>query len=427
MKRIVASVSLVAVGITSASAYPPGLAGVDASKTWSVSATLRGFYDDNYAYGYSNQQERDSFGFNIAPSVQFNLPLEQAYLGLRYLYSGKYFEDRSSDAWDHSHQVDFRFNHAFTERYSLDLDNSFIVAQEPELLDNGVPYRTEGDNIRNRARLLASAQLTRQLGLQLGYNNVYWNYDHDEVTTVSGQFQRASLSGLLDRVEHLIISNLRWQALPETTALIGYNLGITHYLGDQQIAWLNPILRTGPVYSEDRDNISHYIYAGVNHAFLRNASASLKLGATHIDYDNDRVNRDNWIPYVDVSASYGYARGGNVQIGFVHSFYPTDVVAPFGGRITGSQESSTVYGLISHQLTPKLVAIGNIRYQDSTFDGGLYGDQADQFFSAGINLTYQINRFLSCEAGYNFDRLNSDIPGRSYDRNRVYIGVTATY
>jgi hypothetical protein len=116
-----------------------------------------------------------------------------------------------------------------------------------------------------------------------------------------------------------------------------------------------------------------------------------------------------------------------VQIGFVHSFYATDVIAPFGGRITGSQESSTVYGMISHQITPKLVAIANVRYQDSTFDGGLYGDQSDQFFSAGINLTYQINRFLSCEAGYNFDRLNSDIPGRSYDRNRVYIGVTATY
>jgi hypothetical protein len=426
MKRIVASVGLVTVGITGVSAYSPGLQGPDATKTWSVSATLRGFYDDNYAYGYSNQQERDSFGFNIAPSVQFNLPLEQTYLGLRYLYSGKYYEDRSSDAWDHSHQVDLRLNHAFSERYSVDLSNTFVVAQEPELLDNGVPYRTEGDNIRNRARFLASAQLTRLLGVQLGYNNVYWNYDQDQVVAPGGVFQRASLSGLLDRVEHLIVGNLRWQALPETTAIVGYNFGITHYTGDQQIAWLDPF-QTIRVKSKDRDNVSHYVYAGVNHAFLRNASASLKLGATRIDYDNDRINEDKWIPYVDVSASYGYARGGNVQIGFVHSFYATDVIAPFGGRITGSQESSTVYGMISHQITPKLVAIANVRYQDSTFDGGLYGDQSDQFFSAGINLTYQINRFLSCEAGYNFDRLNSDIPGRSYDRNRVYIGVTATY
>ncbi|MCS7090840.1 MAG: outer membrane beta-barrel protein [Verrucomicrobiota bacterium] len=418
MKRIVASVGMVTMGISGVSAYSPGLVGPEASKTWSVSATLRGFYDDNYAYGYSNRRERDSFGFNVAPSVQFNLPLEQTYLGLRYLYSGKYFEDRSKDAWDHSHQVDLRLTHAFSERYSIELTDSFVVAQEPELLDNGVPYRTEGDNIRNQARLLTGAQLTRQLGVQLGYNNVFWNYDMDNGTPA-----RPSLSGLLDRVEHMIVGNLRWQALPETTALVGYNLGITHYTGDEQIAWAGPIR----VMSEDRDNISHYLYAGVNHAFLRNASASLKLGATHIDYDNDRVNEDNWIPYVDVSANYAYARGGNVQIGFVHSFYATDVIAPLGTRITGSQESSTVYGLISHQITPKLVALANVRYQDSTFDGGLYGDQGDQFFSAGVNLTYQVNRFLSCEAGYNFDRLNSDIPGRSYDRNRVYIGITATY
>lgn len=47
MKRIVASVSLVAVGATALQAdLLPGLT-TESGKPWTVSATLRGFYDDN--------------------------------------------------------------------------------------------------------------------------------------------------------------------------------------------------------------------------------------------------------------------------------------------------------------------------------------------------------------------------------------------
>jgi hypothetical protein len=45
----------------------------------------------------------------------------------------------------------------------------------------------------------------------------------------------------------------------------------------------------------------------------------------------------------------------------------------------------------------------------------------------GLNLAYRINQFLSAEAGYNYDKVDSDLVGRSYSRNRVYVGVRATY
>jgi len=48
-------------------------------------------------------------------------------------------------------------------------------------------------------------------------------------------------------------------------------------------------------------------------------------------------------------------------------------------------------------------------------------------YSAGANLTYLINKYFSADAGYNYDRLRSDIPGAGYERNRFYVGVTATY
>ena len=431
MKKIVASVGMVAVGVSGACAYSPGLSAMDASKTWSVSATLRGFYDDNYAY--RSTDERKSYGFDVSPSVRFNLPLEQTYLGLRYIYSGRYYEDRDgndpagqNDPWDHSHQFDFLLNHTFSERYSVDLQDSFVIAQEPELLSPSggalpVLFRTEGNNLRNQARGTLNAQMTRLLGLQVGYNNVLWDYEDNGGTSL-----QPSRSGLLDRMEHLALLNLRWQVQPETTAILGYNFGTVQYNGDEAIGVL-PFY--GLVGSSDRDNQSHYVYAGLNQNFLRNVSASLKVGATYIDYDNNMVNSDAWIPYADISASFTYARGSYVQVGFVHSFNATDVIAPdaTAGTVTGSQETSTLYGLVHHQITPKLVGSLHAHFQDSSFQGGLYDSNNDQFLMLGANLTYQINRHFSCEAGYNFDHLTSDIPNRPFDRNRVYLGVTASY
>src|SRR5262245_11716891 len=64
-----------------------------ATKPWSVSATLRGFYDDNYSTS-PKALERDSWGFEISPSASVNLVLDQTTLGLSYVYSYRWYEDR---------------------------------------------------------------------------------------------------------------------------------------------------------------------------------------------------------------------------------------------------------------------------------------------------------------------------------------------
>jgi hypothetical protein len=66
-------------------------------------------------------------------------------------------------------------------------------------------------------------------------------------------------------------------------------------------------------------------------------------------------------------------------------------------------------------------------YQHSTFSGGAFDNETDNFYLVGLNFEYRFNPHLSAHAGYNYDRLNSDIAGRGFARNRVYIGVTAAY
>ena len=75
MKKIVASVGLVAVGASAIqSASAQDIAAIDKSKPWSVQATLRGFYDDNTGtiaddIPIPSGQHRDSFGFEVSPAV----------------------------------------------------------------------------------------------------------------------------------------------------------------------------------------------------------------------------------------------------------------------------------------------------------------------------------------------------------------------
>jgi len=90
-----------------------------------------------------------------------------------------------------------------------------------------------------------------------------------------------------------------------------------------------------------------------------------------------------------------------------------------------------VYGTISQKLLERLVATANARLQYGTYNGGGPGinDESYLFFQIGLDLGYQITPNFSAHAGYTFDDYNSDVvTGQpEYNRNRVYIGLTAAY
>ncbi len=117
-----------------------------------------------------------------------------------------------------------------------------------------------------------------------------------------------------------------------------------------------------------------------------------------------------------------------LQVGFTQDINATDVATPSSdGHLTQYQESSVFYLNLTHQFDAKLTASLVGQYVYSDYKDGHYGGEADNEVNAGVNLNYQINRNFSANAGYNFDELFSDIDGRGYSRNRVYLGLTANY
>src|SRR5438445_7524731 len=170
MKKLVASVGLVALGTSGLQADQiPGIS-TDPSKNWSVSATLRGFYDDNVNTLHDNA--RDTFGFEVNPAVSYGVRwAEQSRLFASYQYAFKYYERKpfgNTDNYDQTHTFDVALNHAFSPRYLLSVHDSFAIGQEPDLLRAGNAFssfqRIPGDNIRNYGQITFNAQITRELG-----------------------------------------------------------------------------------------------------------------------------------------------------------------------------------------------------------------------------------------------------------------------
>lgn len=440
MKKIVASVSLVALGAAGLQSVSGAVLDSDSSKPWSVSAKLRGFYDDN-PNGVPNNA-RGSFGFEISPSLGLHLNLDQTTIGFGYSYSGKYY-DRSVNGngngngnqhWSHTHTFDFNLDHSFSERFSVAVTDSFVIGQEPDVLRAGntetVFQRVPGDNIRNYGAIIFSAQLTPLFGLEVGYANAFYDYEDSGAGMPIGFPIVPSLSGGLDRMEHMAHIDTRWQLSPETVAVFGYQYGETVYTGDEFISGvtLAPGIFLNPLMSDSRNSRSHYVYVGADQTFNPDFSGSLRVGGQFTDYYNSPNNQTDVSPYVMASLNYTYAPGSYVQGGFTYHKNASDVLSvDANNQITLDAESAVVFFTLNHQITSKLSGSLTGQIQHSTQNGGSANSDVDMYYLAGLNFQYRFNPHLLAEIGYNFDKLESDINGRHFTRNRCYLGITASY
>jgi hypothetical protein len=429
MKKFFVSVGLIAAGTASLQAtYAPEWSSTSASM-WSVSSTLRGFYDDNYNTS-SSGSNKGSFGFEVSPQISLNVPLQQTELGLRYAYGLYYYQERENlnqNPIDQTHQLDLWVDHTFSERWQARVQDSFVVGQEPELLDpnTSVTTRTDGNNISNVGSVGVNTIWTRLLSTAFNYQNSIFDYQNSGANVSNISTDGASLAGEMNRIDQSVSLDFQWRVAPDTMAFIGGAFEWVNYTGDEPIAIYGPTV----YYSDNRNSRSYFGYVGVQQSVLANLNFTGKVGVQNTDNYNDPSGATSWNPYADLSLIYTYLPGCYAQVGFTQTENATDQISvdPNNGSIAMYTESSTTYASINHKLTPKLLGTIIGRWQHSVYSQGLYNNQADDYYSLGLNLSYSITPHFSADAGYNLDKDVSEIPGNGYTRNRVYLGVSAAY
>jgi hypothetical protein len=457
MKKIVASVGLVAVGVTGLQAASDVGPSGDGQKPWSVGVTLRGFYDDNVnALPKDAAGPKDSFGFEVSPTLSLGLSMDQTTIGFNYLFSMKWYDRKplgNTDHEDFTHTFNLDFSHAFTERLRLDVKDSFVIGQEPDTLRAGNAYdtfqRISGDNIRNFGSIDLNWQATRELGFDLGYQNTYVDYadsgfavSTESFNPFTGNYVGSILpshSGTLDRIENSPHLDAKITLQPQTIGVVGYSYRQVDYTGDEVVGgtYVGPTPDhpsandvVDPLKSDVRNSQSHYGYAGVDHTFRPDLSGSLRAGARYTEYPNDPANTTDVAPYAMLTMHYVYAPESYVEVGGSYDMNSTDLFSYDPTKkvpLTLNAQSATGWLSLTHRITPKLFGSLMGQIQSSTYYGGAYDNETDMFYLVGVNLEYRFNQHFSTHVGYNYDRLDSDVPGRTFDRNRVYLGVTATY
>ena len=424
MNRILTCAGLAVVGAMAVHAQTIGEP--SPSKLWSVSAKLRGFYDDNYTTGPSHEvpgrpKKDHSWGVSFSPSAALNLFREQTTLQLRYTYDLRWYEAREENETDHTHVADVALLHDFSERYRVELKDRFAYASEPEIIEPGAKatfYRGNNSAYRNYGSVAFYVDWSEKFGSRIGYENRFYDYEDEGP---------GSRSALLDRMEHLINLDLRYHWQPVTTVLVGYQFGYTDQLSHDLLA--NPAYMLPGIRIPEasyRDMRSHYGFVGVDHQFTPTLLGQARVGFQYADYFH--ADKNYWAPYADASLSYEYTTGSRAIVGIQHSIGATDLamLRRRGGATVGS-ESTAIYAAISHRLLPRVRVFVRGSWQLSQYVGGPFDDKVDNYWTTDVNITYTVNEYVAVEAGYLYDRLDSDLNGRGYTRNRGYIGIKATY
>jgi hypothetical protein len=426
MKKFFASVGFAVLGASTLHAqYAPGLTPQEMAKPWSVAASLRGFYDDNYLT-LPNAAARSSYGFEVSPSAALNHSVEQTSVSASYVYDLQYYLDRST--LNSSHQFNARLNHTFSERYNMAASETFVYASEPTVIDPAItssPLRTSGNNIHNTGMLSGTAELSKQLDLQAIYQNDLYAYQQtygDVVNPPGGNGPNPSRSALLDRMEQVATLNLMWKVQPDLTGVLGYKFSHFGYTSSEPV-----IFGTPNIYSQIRNYDAHFIFVGLDKDFNAQLHGSIRAGGEYLDYYNAHATDTS--PYVDANMTWQYMQDSQAQAGVRHIHSATDVVGAqtADGRPVLDSETTAAYLSLNQKISGDLSGSAQGQFQHSLFNGGSVNNQSENFFIAGLNLQYHFSPYLNAEAGYNWNKLVSDLSGRDYTRNVVYIGVRATY
>jgi hypothetical protein len=428
MKTLITCASIAAVGMTGAHAQSE----MDAApaKPFQVYASVRGFYDDNYTTGPDKMpvgypagymERRESWGFSVAPGVSLDLLRDQTSIRVGYDFDYRYYEDRPDNNADMAHNFKLNLNHRFNEQFKLEIFDSFVVGQEPELINPsdaqaGQVLRVSGDNMRNYGGAGLLANFSEHWGSRINYANTFYDYDQEG---------DGSYSALMDRMEHLATVDLRYQYNPNTLTLIGYQYGMLEQTSDDMLA------AGSPLSADTRDRNSHYGFLGVDYDVSSQFSTQLRGGVQYAEYPNAPVGNDDDLlsPYFDGLMQFKYSKDGRFQVGVKYGLNQTDVAVTSASdtEITQDAESLTVYASVVHRLTSHLYATVRGQWMMANFHGGSMDEQQDNYYGVDASLTYEINRHFAVEAGYLYDRLDSDIDVRRYSRNRGFAGIKATF
>lgn len=220
--------------------------------------------------------------------------------------------------------------------------------------------------------------------------------------TIDGIFyDDAFISASEDRLSHIIAQQFAYALSPRTQLVAEYRYRNVNFKN-----------------RSDVDFQSHYALAGVDHAWSQRLTTSVRGGAEF--FSSERT--DQVAPYGEFALDYFVDRQTSIRWFSAIGFDATEL-QQFDSRYSFRTGLNA-----NHQVDRRLGLNGGVSYVYSDFDGGDIIPSVTEnsiFLSAG--LSYLLFSNVSLNANYTYTILSSDDPFREFDRNRVALGMSASF
>ena len=205
---------------------------------------------------------------------------------------------------------------------------------------------------------------------------------------------------------------------------------INHQLGLQgRYAWTRQTTLVGEYrfratdYDRGGDYVSHYALVGVDHAFSKFTTGSLRVGAEFRSYD-DSIFDDSTNPYVEASLVQRLNEGFSLRWAFRYGLEDSEL----GGF--ESRESFRTGVTAVYDFNPRLQGTASVSYVHSEFQDSIFAgvsDSDEDYIGLQLGLSYLLYSNVRLNGNYSFTTLDSDSAFRDYDRHRISVGASATF
>jgi hypothetical protein len=360
-------------------------------RSYKISAALRGEFDDNFLN--ANREIRSRFRTSFEPGVEWKKKWETGDIRARYEFGLSYYENRRSKPVDDFHQSVVSLNQRFWTHGTVFWDSRARKTDEPMLI--------EGDR-RTRRRDSSYFQSGNTLGIRQDWNR-NWKQEF------SGGMERSLYD---DPVNRLNLQRFQY-----------WNFNSLRYSGVKDWIFLTELRGNKVDYDFiRRDNMELTQKTGVEWTFMPKQTVGVKGGPAgffsnevedRLGYEANFFHRGSFDHEVKLETLYSYGTQPSL-----FSFY-TQGYHQF-------QEN------IRYSLIDKLTGSAGLRYRISDYEpekeqGSRLSPYREYIASVDTGFEYEWQEGWSLEIKHNYIFLDSSIPDRDYERNRVSMGVRMWY
>ncbi|WOO39745.1 transporter [Rubellicoccus peritrichatus] len=390
MKQLFSSLTALLLASSSLFAVYAPIPIQEQGKALTFSIDAGGYYDSNI-FG-SETTPVQSYVAEINGRLTANYSLtDQTFLSAYYDLEYLYLENRPGDKNLFNNRLGASVDHTFSPTMFLSVSDDFSLIQNPDsAIIASAPLQTDQSYLGNVFDIAFTMQVLEKLALVNKYRNYYINYDD------------SNLAQQLDRMEHLYGLELDYQYLPEWTIVGEYRFKYNDYRNN----------------APPKNSASNFLLAGFDYQFLEQLTLLARVGVDFRDRDSAPEETS---PYGELTAVYQLGERSFVSGAFTYGIFETSDTTQF------LDSEDAIFIVNSEVFVTDFIALsGSVLFQYSQLQGrGGIPDADERTVRTGLGVSYLPTPNWAVIANYDYDFINSDVPGRSQVRNRI--GLSGRY